>query len=114
LRHFYPWTIFEEAAMPAPKTLRAVAPGEKPEKSSKPASSVTQAVVDGDQRAQLVAMRARIARAIDEPNIRGADLAALSRRLLEIAKEIEAIDARLAEEAREDAESTPDDAWEAV
>ena len=95
--------------------LRAVGPDEKPEKSDKKSvpSSVTQAVADGDQRAQLVAMRSRIAKAIDEPNIRGADLAALSRRLLEIAKEIDAIDARVAEEARE-SDATPDDAWEAV
>ena len=92
--------------------LRAVASDEKAPKPQ--SSSVAQAVAEGDQRDQLVAMRTRIAKAIDEPNIRGADLAALSRRLLEIAKEIEAIDARSAEEARESADATPDDAWEAV
>jgi hypothetical protein len=77
-------------------------------------NSVAEAAIAGDQRGQLVAMRARIARAIDDPEIRGADLAALSRRLLEVAKEIDAIDLREAEEARESADATPDDRWEAV
>lgn len=93
--------------------LRAVAPDEKAP-SRKQITSVLEAVAEGNQRDQLVAMRTRIARAIDDPNIRGADLAALSRRLLEIGKEIDAIDTRTAEEAREDADATPDDEWEAV
>jgi hypothetical protein len=95
------------------KPLRAVAPDEKPP-SRREVMSVAEAVTEGDQRDQLVAMRARVARAIDDPNIRGADLAALSRRLLEIGREIEAVDTRAAEEADEDAEATPDDEWEAV
>jgi hypothetical protein len=99
--------------MPERKGLRAVAPDEKAA-AKKALTSVSQAVDEGDQRDQLVAMRSRIAKAIDDPNIRGADLAALSRRLLEIGKEIEAIDARTAEEARESADATPDDRWEAV
>ena len=97
----------------ARKPLRAVADGEVAPKRQKP-STVSQAVTDGDQRGQLVALRARVATAIDDPNIRGADLAALSRRLLEITKELEALDARAAEEAAEDAEATADDRWEAV
>ena len=75
---------------------------------------MTQALADGNRRDELVALRARVARAIDDPNIRGADLAALSRRLLEIGKELEAIDAQAAEEAAESAEATADDRWEAV
>lgn len=63
-------------------------------------TSVAAAVSDGTRRDELVAMRARIAKAIDDPNIRGADLAALSRRLLEIGKELEALDAQVAEEGR--------------
>lgn len=93
--------------------LRAVAPDEKAP-TRRQVQTVLEAVADGNQRDQLVAMRTRIAKAIDDPNIRGADLAALSRRLLEIGKEIDAIDSRLAEEAREDADATPDDEWEAV
>lgn len=95
------------------KPLRAVAENEKAPRVDT-ATSVAQAVIGGDQRDQLVAMRARIARAIDDPNIRGADLAALSRRLLEIAKEIEALDTRKAEEDAESGDDIPDDRWEAV
>lgn len=97
----------------ARKPLRAVADGETAPPKDKP-STVTQAVADGNRRDELVALRARVARAIDDPNIRGADLAALSRRLLEIGKELEAIDAQAAEEAAESAEATADDRWEAV
>ncbi len=97
----------------AEKKLRAVAEGEKAP-TRRELKSVLEAVAEGDQRDQLVAMRTRIARAIDDPNIRGADLAALSRRLLEIGKEIEAIDIRTAEEAAESGDETPDDRWEAV
>ena len=92
--------------------LRAVTDDDKPAEKPNP-KTVAQAVEEGDQRDQLVAMRARIAKAIDDPNIRGADLAALSRRLLEIGKEIEAIDARAAEED-ESADDHPDESWQAV
>lgn len=99
----------------ATRRLRAVAPDEKapPAPKRKRAMSVADAVEKGGQREQLVAMRARIARAVDEPNIRGADLAALSRRLLEVVKEIEAIDAREAEDAAESA-GTSDESWVAI
>lgn len=90
--------------------LRAVAVDEKP--VAKP-QSVSQAVDEGTRRDQLVAMRARIAKAIDDPNIRGADLAALSRRLLEIGKDIEAIDAADEGDDIGDAAATPDEEWSA-
>lgn len=79
--------------------LRAVGDDEKPPKKKAP-KSVSEAVEDGTTRDQLLAMRARIAKAIDDPNIRGADLAALSRRLLEIGKDLEAIDAREQEDGK--------------
>jgi len=96
------------AAAKAP--LRAVADDEKAEK--KPPSTVAQAVESGTQRDQLVAMRTRIAKAIDDPNIRGADLAALSRRLLEIGREVDAIDVAAKQEADEDVE-VADEAFDA-
>lgn len=43
-------------------------------------------------------MRARIARALDDPNCPPRDLAALSRRQIEIGKEIDAIEARAQED----------------
>jgi hypothetical protein len=99
----------------AAKTLRAVAPNEKaPSKPRpKPPTTVAQAVETGTQRDQLVAMRARIAKAIDDPNIRGADLAALSRRLLEIGREVDALDVADKQEAKENAEASPDEAFDA-
>lgn len=97
----------------AEKKLRAVGPDEKPP-TRKQFLSVLEATTDGEARDELVAMRSRIAKAIDDPNIRGADLAALSRRLLEIRKEIEAIDAREAEDAEQNADDIPDDEWTAV
>lgn len=91
-------------------TLRAVAPDEKPER--KTPTTVAEAVESGTQREQLVAMRTRIAKAIDDPNIRGADLAALSRRLLEISREIDAIDVAEKQEAAEDVQ-VADEAFDA-
>ena len=89
--------------------VRAVAADERaPAKHT----TVAAAVADGSQRDQLVAMRARIAKAIDEPNIRGADLAALSRRLLEIGREIEAIDADVKQTDAEK-QATPDAKFDA-
>lgn len=96
--------------MPPTKRLRAVAADEKPAAKKSPAT-VAQAVESGSRRDELVAMRTRIARAIDDPNIRGADLAALSRRLLEIGKEIEAIDTAAEQEDR-DANPSPDEAFD--
>lgn len=57
-------------------------------------------------------MQDRIAKAIDAEGIRGADLAALSRRLHELRKELAALDAQ-AKEAAED-EPVEDAAWEAI
>ena len=75
--------------------------------------TVTKAASEGTPRELLMAMRDRVAKDVENPNTPSRDLAALTRRLMEITKEIEAIDAR----AREDgdgAEATPDEAWTAV
>ncbi len=72
--------------------LRAVAPDEKPAPKRKP-HTVTSAASSGDRRDLLVAMRARVATAVEDPNTPARDLAALTRRLMEIAKDIEALDA---------------------
>lgn len=61
-------------------------------------TSVAQAAAANDARAMLVAMRARIARDIDNPDTPARDIASLSRRLLEIANEIAAIDAAAAKD----------------
>ena len=74
--------------------------------------SVTVAAAEGDRRELLVAMRSRVAVAVEDPNTPARDLAALTRRLMEIAKDIEAIDAAHEQETRDD-QITPDDGWDA-
>jgi len=97
----------------APRSsLRAVKAGEV-QAAAKRAMTVTEAVEHGSLRDQYVAMRARIAAAIDDPNIRGADLAALSRRMHELGREIAVLDARESEEG-DGGTATPDEHWEAV
>lgn len=94
----------------ATSKLRAVAPGEKAPRKRK--FSITEAADKGNHRDLLVAMRERVAKTVQDPNCPPRDLAALTRRLQEIAREIEAIDARAEEEALEGG-PIPDEAWNA-
>lgn len=80
--------------MAAVSKLRAVEPGERVKKKL----SVSEAAATGDHRALLVAMRTRIAKTVADPDCPPRDLAALTRRLQDISKEIESIDLRLREE----------------
>ena len=84
--------------------LRAVKPNEKPTRA-KP-QTVAEAASSGDHRALLVAMRDRVAVAVQNPECPPRDLAALTRRLADIAKEIKALDLAAKQEADE---SVPDD-----
>lgn len=81
--------------------LRAVKPGEKavPPK----VMTVLEAAEAGDRLEELRAMRRRIARTLDEPNTPARDLAALSRRQIELGKEIDVLDQRAKEESNRDA-----------
>jgi hypothetical protein len=92
--------------VPEPRRLAAVT-AETPVRSK----SVTRAASDGNRRELLVAMRSRVATAVEDPKTPARDLAALTRRLMEIAKDIEAIDTAAEQEAR-DAQSSPDEAWD--
>ena len=94
-------------AAPRKRPLRAVAEGE----AKPPVKSVAQAAASGSHRDLLVAMRERIAVAVSSPDCPPRDLAALTRRLQDIAKEIEAIDLRLKEEAK-DGIPVEDEAWD--
>jgi D-serine deaminase-like pyridoxal phosphate-dependent protein len=76
--------------------LRAVGPDEKPLR----ALSAVEAAEADDRLAELRAMRRRIATALDDANTPARDLAALSRRQIEIGRDIEALLLRDAEEAR--------------
>ncbi len=96
------------------KPLRAVGEGETPP----PAKAVTprsviEAAASGDAKQLLLALRERVARTVDDPNCPARDLAALSRRLQDINREIEVIVARERQEAAEDGDSHPDETWDA-
>ena len=86
--------------VPRKSPLRVVASGEMPLVKSRKLS-VTQAAESGSHRDLLVAMRARIAKAVEDPSTPPRDLAALTRRLHELAREIEAIDQAAVEDANE-------------
>ena len=59
--------------------------------------SVSAAAEGGSTRDLLVAMRFRIAEAVGDPDTPARDLAALTKRLVEVVRDIEAIDARTEE-----------------
>jgi ribosome-binding protein aMBF1 (putative translation factor) len=61
--------------------------------------SITDAAESGTTRELLVAMRTRIAKAVENENTPARDLAALTKRLVEVVRDIEAIDARAEQEA---------------
>lgn len=67
--------------------VRVVAPDERREVPK----SILEAAEQGSRLEELRAMRRRLAVALDDPNTPARDLAALSRRQLEIGREIEAI-----------------------
>lgn len=90
--------------------LRAVKAGDTALKPPQ-RMSVAQAAATGDHRSLLVSMRERIAQAVSDPECPPRDLAALTRRLQDIAKEIESIDLRAKQEAAEDGVSE-DEPWD--
>ena len=71
----------------------------KRKRRSKRKMTVTQAASDGSTRELLVAMRDRVARAVENPDTPARDLAALTKRLMDIAREIKAIDTQDTAEA---------------
>jgi ribosome-binding protein aMBF1 (putative translation factor) len=92
----------------ASKSLRVVSDDEKAPGKAK---SVSEAAEKGTTRELLVAMRSRIAKAVEDPNTPARDLAALTKRLVEVVRDIEAIDAR---EDESTAGATEDETWTAV
>ncbi len=90
-------------------TLRAVGAGDTPRRRGRPKALKT--AVNCSERDLLVAMRAKIAAEIDN-GVPAHALAPLSRRLLELDKDIRLLDARAAE-AAEAASLDSDDDWDA-
>lgn len=80
------------------RALRAVGPDETARR--RVPMSVLEAAEGGTREDELRAMRVVIAKALDDPNTSARDLAALSRRQIEISREIEVLSARSDEESR--------------
>ena len=85
-------------------------PGETAAKPKK--LTVVQAATEG-HRELLVALMARVAAAVQSPNCPPVALAALSRQLTSLSKELAAIDARVEDEISEAAQ-VPDEVWDGV
>lgn len=90
--------------------LRAVGPDER---APKQFASIEDAAENGSRLDELIQMRRRIARALDDPNTPARDLAALSRRQLEISRDIEAIQVQEAE-SDDEGEISGDEAWDSA
>lgn len=93
------------------RRLAAVTDGATAPAKAERVLTVQAAAESNDQRKLLVAMRARIADAVGDPNTPARDLAALTRRLLEIAKDLKALDAAEDGDDVSRAAATPDEAW---
>lgn len=92
--------------MSAARKLRAVKDGETAPTAP---MSVLDATEHGDSRDVMAAMRKRLAASIDDPRTPARDLAALSRRLLEVDKTIREIDLARAERERQTATEATED-----
>lgn len=92
----------------SPKRLRAVKPNEAPRREK----SVAQAAASGSHRDLLIAMRDRIAKTVSDPDCPPRDLASLTRRLQDIAKELDMLDVRAKQEAVEGGDIGDDEAWD--
>lgn len=90
----------------------APAPTEPAQAPAKPRpKTIVAAAADGSQLELLIALRSRIAKTIQSPKCSARDMAALSRQLREIAKEIDALEAVDREDSITGAASTPDEPW---
>lgn len=94
-------------------SLRVVSEKDEPHRKPAP-STVAQAVKDGSSKDVLMTLRARIAQTIDDPGTPPRDLAALSRRLVDIDKELRSMDVAEREEVVQGGELSGDEEWEAV
>jgi hypothetical protein len=95
----------------AERKLRSVAPGEA--EATKP-KTVAQAAAYGTDLEMLVALRARIAKSIDDASTPARDLAALSRRLTDIARDIKTLQSEDGHDDISDATRIPDEAFDAA
>lgn len=92
-------------AVPDPPPDSPAAPAVEPLVPDEP-MSVYDAAVSGSRLDELIAIRAVLARAIDDEKTAPRDLAALTKRQIEVSRDISSLRAQLAEEAREADESS--------
>jgi hypothetical protein len=97
---------------PKPPPLRAVSPSERAPQRKK--LTVVQAAERGNHEDLLTALRLRLAAAMQDPQAHPRDLAALSRQLLEISKELHATTAGTEEDHVGQAAKTADEPWQSV
>jgi ribosome-binding protein aMBF1 (putative translation factor) len=83
------------------------------EEQAKKPKTVTEAAASGTTRELFVAMRERIALAVEDKNTPARELAALTKRLVEVVRDIEAIDAREEQDAKTGNQAAPDEALDA-
>lgn len=101
-------SVVPDASKSKSRKTKSTKPKPRKTKPRKPKLyTVTDAAAKGSRRDLLVSMRGRIATAVEDGGTPARDLAALTRRLMEIAKEIDSIDAITKQEATEN--DTPAD-----
>ena len=93
-----------------PKRLRPVGDDERVVKPRR--LTVVQAAAAGSHRELLMALRSRVAAAVQSPNCPPVALAALSRQLVLLSREIERVDARTEDDDIATAAAIPDEAWD--
>ena len=85
----------------------------KPDERLPVPKSVTEAAESGTKRELLVALRDRIALDVEDTKTAARDLAALTKRLMEVVSEIESLDAQEQEDSEGDASEVPDAPFDA-
>lgn len=97
--------------MPRATPVRAVteADVEAAKAASLPPKTLLQAATDGDDIAEMKAMRLVIAKALANPDTPPRDLSSLSRRQIEIGREIRSLEALAKQEAEHDGDDSAED-----
>ena len=92
------------------RKLRAVEPSEKSQRKL----SVVEAAALNDHREMLLALKARIARSVESASVSPVALAALTRQMVLISKELSVLDSASEDDPVGVAARTPDEAWSAI
>ena len=78
--------------------------------ATQPPATLTEAAKAGDRLAELRAMRLILASACQNPNTAARDLASLTRRLIEVGRDVEELEALARQEGTGDEQPAPDEA----